>query len=107
MTKSNQKICRKSGRFFLPVVVFMMVVNLAIGQEEQPAYKNTELSIEERVEDLVSRMTLEEKISQMSHLAPAIPRLDIEAYDPIYSNPLNPDQAYNEELIGLIKQYRP
>ena len=30
-----------------------------------PIYKNPDLSIDERVDDLVSRMTLEEKISQM------------------------------------------
>jgi beta-glucosidase len=34
-----------------------------------------------RVDDLVGRMTLEEKASQMRHAAPAIPRLDIPAYD--------------------------
>ena len=37
-------------------------------------------SVEERVEDLVSGMTLEEKISQMVHDAPAIERLGIPAY---------------------------
>ncbi|MGQ9629403.1 MAG: glycoside hydrolase family 3 C-terminal domain-containing protein [bacterium] len=45
------------------------------------AYKNPSLPIEERVEDLVSRLTLEEKISQMVHSAPSIERLDIPAYD--------------------------
>lgn len=37
--------------------------------------------LEWRVRDLVSRMTLEEKISQMVHKAPAIPRLGIPAYN--------------------------
>lgn len=31
-------------------------------------YQNTSLPIEERIEDLISRMTLEEKIAQMSHI---------------------------------------
>ena len=43
---------------------------------EIPAYKDESLSFEERARDLVSRMTLEEKASQMVYNAPAIPRLD-------------------------------
>jgi beta-glucosidase len=46
-----------------------------------PAYKNTSLPIEERVRDLVSRMTLDEKVRQMQHTAPAIPRLGVPSYD--------------------------
>lgn len=48
---------------------------------DQPAYKNPALSFGDRVNDLVARMTLEEKISQMVHRAPAIERLDIPAYN--------------------------
>ena len=33
--------------------------------DENPAYKNAELSVEERVDDLIGRMTLEEKFWQM------------------------------------------
>jgi beta-glucosidase len=36
---------------------------------------------EQRAADLVSRMTLEEKVLQMQNSAPAIPRLNIPAYD--------------------------
>ena len=43
--------------------------------------QSTSGSIERRVNDLVSRMTLEEKVSQMVHSAPAIPRLGIPAYN--------------------------
>ncbi len=46
-----------------------------------PAYKDPSLSVEQRVDDLVGRMTLEEKISQMLNAAPAIERLDIPEYD--------------------------
>lgn len=45
-----------------------------------PAYRDPALPISARVDDLVSRMTLEEKISQMVHDAPAIERLGIPAY---------------------------
>src|SRR5262249_55073053 len=42
-----------------------------------PPYKNPDLPVEQRVDDLVSRMTLEEKISQLGHTADAVPRLGI------------------------------
>ncbi len=48
--------------------------------EELP-YQNASLSTEARVNDLVSRMTLEEKVSQLINTAPGIPRLGVPAYD--------------------------
>jgi len=53
----------------------------AASRQDKPAYKDPTLPIEKRVNDLVSRMTLEEKISQMMHSAPAIERLDVPKYD--------------------------
>jgi beta-glucosidase len=44
-------------------------------------FRNPSLPIAERVDDLVSRMTLEEKVEQMMHAALAIPRLGIPAYN--------------------------
>lgn len=55
-------------------------------------FNNTKLSFEERVNDLVSRLTLEEKVSQMLNSAPAIPRLGIPAYD-----------WWNEVLHGVAR----
>ncbi len=49
--------------------------------ETQPAYLNPDLPAEARAEDLISRMTLEEKAGQMMHAAPGIPRLGIPEYD--------------------------
>ncbi|HYY99070.1 MAG TPA: glycoside hydrolase family 3 C-terminal domain-containing protein, partial [Pyrinomonadaceae bacterium] len=46
-----------------------------------PDYLNPRLPIKRRVEDLVSRMTLEEKVSQMMNKAAAIERLGVPAYD--------------------------
>jgi beta-glucosidase len=48
--------------------------------EETPVFRDPKAPIESRVEDLLARMTLEEKIGQMIHNAPAIDRLGIPAY---------------------------
>ena len=59
--------------------------SLATTQEAKPdpgaSYLNPKLPLEQRVNDLISRMTLEEKVSQMMNAAPAIPRLGIPQYD--------------------------
>lgn len=49
--------------------------------EEKVPYLDTSLPIEQRVNDLVSRMTLEEKVSQMLYTAHGIPRLGIPDYN--------------------------
>jgi len=49
--------------------------------DERPRYLDVTLSIAERVEDLLGRMTLEEKTGQMLNAARAIPRLGISAYN--------------------------
>ena len=46
-----------------------------------PPYKDPKLSAEERAADLVHRMTLEEKASQLVNQSRAIPRLGVSAYD--------------------------
>jgi beta-glucosidase len=59
---------------------------------QPPKYKNPRLPVDERVGDLISRMTLEEKVSQMTDRAPAIERLDIPAYN-----------WWNESLHGVAR----
>ncbi|HET6255032.1 MAG TPA: glycoside hydrolase family 3 C-terminal domain-containing protein [Puia sp.] len=55
-------------------------------------YLNPTLPVDQRVTDLVSRMTLDEKIGQMMNAAPAIPRLHIAAYN-----------WWNESLHGVAR----
>ena len=50
-------------------------------RDEATPYLDPDLSLERRVEDLVSRMTLEEKVGQMVHEAPAIGRLAVPEYN--------------------------
>jgi len=58
-------------------------------------YLNPDLPIADRVQDLLSRMTLPEKISQMRNGCSAIPRLGIPAYD-----------FWNEGLHGVARNGR-
>ncbi len=60
--------------------------------EKIPAYKNENLSFEERAKDLVSRMTIREKASQMIHKSCAVPRLGIPSYN-----------WWNESLHGVAR----
>src|SRR5437899_5036114 len=54
----------------------------AVAQDAaKPAYLDASLPAEQRAADLVHRMTLEEKASQLVNQARAIPRLKVQAYD--------------------------
>jgi beta-glucosidase len=59
------------------VMAFMPVSDTA----KKPIYLNTAYSFRERAADLVSRMTPEEKQSQLGNTMPPIPRLGINKYD--------------------------
>ncbi len=53
-----------------------------MNQENQNAvYLNPDLPLETRVNDLISRMTLEEKVSQMVHPAASVERLGVPEYN--------------------------
>ncbi|MDZ7723295.1 MAG: glycoside hydrolase family 3 C-terminal domain-containing protein [candidate division KSB1 bacterium] len=61
-------------------VVYLIPSDSPAYCQDLPAFKNPDLPIDQRVNDLVSRMTLKEKVSQMLYNAPAIKRLDIPEY---------------------------
>src|SRR5881396_1027749 len=72
-----------------------MLVCRAIGVAaavQTPPYQNEALPFDVRVHDLVSRMTLEEKVSQVKDVAPAIDRLGIPPYN-----------WWNEALHGVAR----
>ncbi|MBU2883209.1 glycoside hydrolase family 3 C-terminal domain-containing protein [Psychrosphaera sp. B3R10] len=56
------------------------------------AFQDENLSVEQRVNDLVSQMTLEEKVGQLFDKAPAIERLQVPAY-----------KWWNEALHGVAR----
>lgn len=54
---------------------------ICIARAQTPDYLNPDLPLEKRISDLIGRFTLKEKIEQMMHPAPAVPRLGLPAYN--------------------------
>jgi len=94
-----------SNRLYRPLASFLYLFFVASNLTAQTApnpsaakeparyvYLDPSLPLEQRVNDLVSRMTLEEKISQMQDVAAAVPRLGIPAYN-----------WWNEGLHGVAR----
>ena len=64
----------------------------ATGTEAAPAWRDPSLTVAARAADLVGRLTLEEKVSQLTDVAAAIPRLGVPAYN-----------WWNEALHGVAR----
>lgn len=58
-------------------LILCLLSSIAFAQD----YLDPTLPLDARVDDLVGKMTLEEKVRQMMHSSPAIPRLQIPAYN--------------------------
>src|SRR5919202_1683104 len=89
------------------------------GQTPQPPYQDPSLAIDRRVGDLISRMTLEEKVSQMMNAAPAIPRLGVPEYDwwneglhgvafsgvaTVFPQSIGLGATFDERLVGRVAE---
>ena len=78
-------LLRASFRVFTVLLFLLLIATPATTQAPNPdpaaPYLDPKLPLEQRVDDLISRMTLDEKVSQMMNAAPAIPRLGIPQYD--------------------------
>lgn len=77
------------------IIFFLLsILNLTTSAQDYLSFPmwNPKLPMQERVADLVNRLTLEEKVAQMLNAAPAIPRLGIPAYN-----------WWNEVLHGVAR----
>jgi beta-glucosidase len=81
------QLCRRLLLFILIIAPFAQSQEL-----QQAPWLDTKLSPAERAHDLVSKMTLEEKATQLEDYAVAIPRLGIPDY-----------QTWNEALHGVAR----
>jgi beta-glucosidase len=78
--------------FLLTAAFFLAISGKAQTDKDKFPFWDHKLPMEQRVNDLVSRLTLEEKVAQMLNAAPEIPRLGIPAYD-----------WWNEVLHGVAR----
>jgi beta-glucosidase len=81
--------------FSIIPLLTLLLLTFNITAQQQSAgfpFRNTSLSTEERVNDLISRMTLQEKADQLLYTAPAITRLGVPAYT-----------WWNEALHGVAR----
>ncbi|WP_119790576.1 beta-glucosidase [Flavobacterium anhuiense] len=74
------------------IVIALHFFALTTFAQENYPYKNPNLPTEQRVNDLVSRMSLDEKINQLMDSAPAIDRLGVPEYN-----------WWNESLHGVAR----
>jgi len=76
------------------LVASLLLTILEVNAQDYKSFPmwNHQLPIEQRVQDVVSRLTLEEKVAQMLNATPAIPRLGILPYD-----------WWNEVLHGVAR----
>lgn len=63
------------------VVIIGFITSVSAQKKFDYPFQDPSLPIEKRVNDLVSRLTLEEKVAQMLNTTPAIDRLGIPPYD--------------------------
>jgi beta-glucosidase len=82
---------------FATLVVSFFVVCLHYTYAQQPVYKDPKQSIAKRVTDLLSRMTLEEKVAQLQTMHAGRPRLD----DKLFTNTGKLDSLYKNGM-GMI-----
>lgn len=66
---------------FLFTILGLFIYNNVFTQTYQFDFQNPDLPVSKRVDDLVNRMTLEEKTGQLMYDAPAIERLGVPAYN--------------------------
>ena len=72
--------------------LFLIASASCVSQKYDYPFRNPDLPIDERVDDLLSRLTPEEKVGQMMNQTPAIERLGIPPYD-----------WWNEALHGVAR----
>ena len=82
----------KNTNFVFAAILLCAISVASFAQKATEPYKDPSLPVEQRVNDLISRMTDEEKASQLVHVADAIPRLGVPAYN-----------WWNEGLHGVAR----
>ena len=83
---------------FRSAIIFTILISSQMFlYAQQPAYKNRLLSTKQRVTDLLSRMTLEEKVAQLITIHPGKPPLN----DAFFNNPAKVDSMFGNG-VGMV-----
>jgi beta-glucosidase len=83
--------------FLIAIILIFLNTSHVILYAQQPKYKNQLFSIHERVTDLISRMTLEEKVAQLISIHPGRPKLD----DVFFNNSAKMDSMFKNG-VGMV-----
>lgn len=110
----EQIIGEKMVKKFCFIIVFLSSMHLLA---QLLPYQNPNLSSEERAKDLISRLTLEEKVALMCDQSDAIPRLGIKPFNwwsealhglanndsvTVFPQPIGMAASFNDELVYKI-----
>src|SRR5947207_12727634 len=72
---------RASVLILFAIAALLAAIGVFAQTGDKPAYLNPTLPPQKRAEDLVRRMTVEEKVTQLVNQSRAIPRLNVPEYD--------------------------
>jgi len=79
----------------LPIILVLLSIISTDAWAQSEPFRNPDLPMEDRINDLIGQLTLDEKIAQLSYEAPAIDRLNIPSYN-----------WWNEALHGVARNGR-
>jgi beta-glucosidase len=89
LTQASPKIMK---RLIVCLLLGTSAIAVVSGQNQTLPFRNETIEVEERISDLINRLTIEEKIGQLAYNAPAIEHLGIPAYN-----------WWNEGLHGVAR----
>lgn len=107
---------KPNRRRIFPIIAVLTLWAAPTWAQQLP-FQNQNLSTEERVEDLISRLTLEEKAALMRDQSDAIPRLGIKTFNwwsealhgyanndsvTVFPEPIGMAASFNDELVQKI-----
>lgn len=99
------------------LLIFGLAVVCSLAVAQTPVFKNPALSFEERANDLISKLTLEEKAALMCDISDPIPRLGIRKFNwwsealhglasnsdvTVFPEPIGMAASFNDELVFKI-----
>ncbi|MGL4327627.1 MAG: glycosyl hydrolase, partial [Tannerellaceae bacterium] len=79
-------------KFCVTISALLLSGMVMMGQAADYPFRNANLPTEQRIADLIGRLTIEEKVELMKHASPGVERLGVPAYN-----------WWNEALHGVAR----